>query len=209
MGLSHCRKVGDWLFLLYRGRLLIVAWESIGKAFLSWRLDPIDKLIDTAKRFCWFSIFHLISAQQKAAGCSSRWFSPSHAVCLIKSWLAGLRHQMCTGQFWWRPRALMTRRVSACHWWDLKAWNWMEGHMRVWHYLDLLERNFKAEGLVVVGVQRILLNGCLLLLQPLAVLHQMNLDIRVWKTDTGALGDQTRGLFYLKYFTTVWHWHLC
>ena len=72
MGLSHCWKVGGWRFLPYRGRLLIVAWESI------------DKLIDTAKWFCWFSIFHFISAQQKAAGCSSRWISPSHAVCLIK-----------------------------------------------------------------------------------------------------------------------------
>lgn len=31
--------------MLYRGRLLIVAWESIGKVVLSWRLDAIDKLI--------------------------------------------------------------------------------------------------------------------------------------------------------------------
>lgn len=54
-----------------------------------------------------------------------------------------------------------------------------EGHTRACRYLDLLERNFKAEGLIVVGVKCVLLNRCLFLLQSLAVLHQVNLYIGI------------------------------
>ena len=49
----------------------------------------------------------------------------------------------------------------------------------VLHYLDLLKGYFKAECLIVVGVKCILFNCCLFLLQPLAILHQMNLHIRI------------------------------
>lgn len=38
-------------------------------------------------------------------------------------------------------------------------------------YLHLLERNLKAEGLVVVRIQSVLLHRRLLLLQPLSVLQ--------------------------------------
>lgn len=46
-------------------------------------------------------------------------------------------------------------------------------------YLDLLERNFKGERLVVVRVQRALLDAGLLLLQPLSVLHQGYLHVGI------------------------------
>lgn len=45
-------------------------------------------------------------------------------------------------------------------------------------YLDLFKRDFKAKGLVVVRVEGVLLDCRLLLLQPLAVLHQV--DLHVW-----------------------------
>ena len=48
-------------------------------------------------------------------------------------------------------------------------------------YLHLFQRDLKAEGLVVVGVQRVLLHGRLLLLQTLAVLQQVDLHVRIWK----------------------------
>ena len=44
-----------------------------------------------------------------------------------------------------------------------------------WSHLDLLEGNFKAEALVEVGVQGVLLHRGLLLLDPLPVLLQDNL----------------------------------
>lgn len=68
---------------------------------------------------------------------------------------------------------------SQGHLWDLKACDWVEGHTHVRPYLDLLERNFKAEGLVVVGVECVLLNRRLFLLQPLTVLHQVNLHVGI------------------------------
>lgn len=45
-------------------------------------------------------------------------------------------------------------------------------------YLDLFKRDFKAKGLVVVRVEGVLLDCRLLLLQPLAVLHQV--DLHIW-----------------------------
>lgn len=65
-----------------------------------------------------------------------------------------------------------------------------------WHYLDLLEGYFKAEWLIVVGVKCVLFNRCLFLLQPLAILHQMNLHIRIWKTETKTLGNQRHIFLY-------------
>lgn len=47
------------------------------------------------------------------------------------------------------------------------------------NYLDLFKWDFKAKGLVVVRVEGVLLDCRLLLLQPLAVLHQVDLHIRI------------------------------
>lgn len=47
------------------------------------------------------------------------------------------------------------------------------------NYLDLLKRDFEAKGLVVVRVEGVLLDCRLLLLQPLAVLHQVNLHVGI------------------------------
>lgn len=46
-------------------------------------------------------------------------------------------------------------------------------------HLDLLEGDLKAEGLVEVGVQGLLLHRRLLLLEPLAILHQVDLHVGV------------------------------
>lgn len=46
-------------------------------------------------------------------------------------------------------------------------------------HLDLLEGDLEAEGLVEVGVQSLLLHRCLLLLEPLAALQQVDLHIGV------------------------------
>ncbi len=46
-------------------------------------------------------------------------------------------------------------------------------------YLHLVLWDLKAEGLVVVRVQCVLLHSRLLLLQPLAVLHKMNLHVGI------------------------------
>ena len=51
-------------------------------------------------------------------------------------------------------------------------------------HLDLLEGHLEAEGLVVVRVQGVLLDRGLLLLQPLAVLHQVDLHVRVCGIET-------------------------
>lgn len=49
----------------------------------------------------------------------------------------------------------------------------------------MLEGDLEAEGLVIVGVERVLLDGGLLLLQSLAVLHQVDLHVRICgATDT-------------------------
>lgn len=48
-------------------------------------------------------------------------------------------------------------------------------------YLHLLERNLKAEGLVVVRIQSVLLHCRLLLLQPLSILQQVNLHVGIWR----------------------------
>lgn len=50
-------------------------------------------------------------------------------------------------------------------------------------YLHLLERNLKAEGLVVVRIQSVLLHRRLLLLQPLSVLQQVNLHVGIWRRE--------------------------
>lgn len=44
-------------------------------------------------------------------------------------------------------------------------------------YLHLLKRDLKAEGLVVVRIQSVLFHRCLLLLQPLPILQQVNFHI--------------------------------
>lgn len=46
------------------------------------------------------------------------------------------------------------------------------------NYLDLFKWDFKAKGLVVVRVERVLLDCRLLLLQPLTILHQV--DLHIW-----------------------------
>lgn len=46
-------------------------------------------------------------------------------------------------------------------------------------HLNLLEGDLEAEGLVEVGVQRLLFHGRLFLLEPLAVLHQVDLHVGV------------------------------
>lgn len=46
-------------------------------------------------------------------------------------------------------------------------------------YLDLFKGDFKAKGLVVIRVEGVLLDCRLLLLQPLAVLHQVDLCVRI------------------------------
>lgn len=46
-------------------------------------------------------------------------------------------------------------------------------------HLHLLKRNLKAEGLIVVRIQSVLLHCCLLLLQPLSVLQQVNLHVGI------------------------------
>ncbi len=48
-------------------------------------------------------------------------------------------------------------------------------------HLDVLEGHLEGEGLVVVGVERALLDGRLLLAQALAVLHQRYLHVGVYK----------------------------
>lgn len=48
-------------------------------------------------------------------------------------------------------------------------------------YLNLLKWYFKAKRLIVVGIKCILLNSCLLFLQSLAILHEMNFHIGIWK----------------------------
>lgn len=58
-------------------------------------------------------------------------------------------------------------------------------------YLDLFKWDFKAEGLVVVRVQGVLLDCRLLLLQPLAVLHQVDLRIRICGDKDGILFSTT------------------
>lgn len=52
------------------------------------------------------------------------------------------------------------------------------GSVRCWIYLDLLKRDLEAEGLVVIRVEGVLLDCRLLLLQPLSILHQV--DLRIW-----------------------------
>lgn len=49
-------------------------------------------------------------------------------------------------------------------------------------YLDLFEWHFETEGLIVVGVQGVLFDCRLFLLQTFAILHQMDLHVRVCKT---------------------------
>lgn len=46
-------------------------------------------------------------------------------------------------------------------------------------YLHLLQRNLKAEGLIVIWVQCVFLHCCLLLLEPLSVLQQVDLHIGI------------------------------
>lgn len=46
-------------------------------------------------------------------------------------------------------------------------------------YLHLLKRNLKAEGLVVVRIQSVLLHCGLLLLQPLPILQQVNFHVGI------------------------------
>lgn len=46
------------------------------------------------------------------------------------------------------------------------------------NYLDLFKWDFEAKGLIVVRVERVLLDCRLLLLQPLAILHQV--DLHIW-----------------------------
>lgn len=46
-------------------------------------------------------------------------------------------------------------------------------------YLDLLKRDLEAEGLVVIRVEGVLLDCRLLLLQPLSILHQVDLHVRI------------------------------
>lgn len=52
-------------------------------------------------------------------------------------------------------------------------------------HLDLLEGDLEAEGLIEIGVQGLLLHRGLLLLEPLAVLHQVDLHV-------GVCGEATR-----------------
>lgn len=52
--------------------------------------------------------------------------------------------------------------------------------------LYLLKGDLKAEGLIEVGVQGLLLDCGLLLLQPLAVLQQVDLHIGIWGGQEGA-----------------------
>lgn len=47
--------------------------------------------------------------------------------------------------------------------------------------LYLLKGNLKAEGLIEVRVQSLLLDSGLLLLKPLAILQQVNLHIGIWR----------------------------
>ena len=46
-------------------------------------------------------------------------------------------------------------------------------------YLDLFKRDLEAEGLVVIRVEGVLLDCRLLLLQPLSILHQVDLGVRI------------------------------
>lgn len=48
-------------------------------------------------------------------------------------------------------------------------------------HLHLLERNLKAEGLVVVRIQSVLLHRRLLLLQPLSILQQVDFHIGIYE----------------------------
>ncbi len=48
-------------------------------------------------------------------------------------------------------------------------------------YLHLLKRNLEAEGLVVVWIQSVLLHCRLLLLQPLAILQEVNFHVGIWR----------------------------
>lgn len=54
----------------------------------------------------------------------------------------------------------------------------MNSFSRQEDYLDLFKGDFEAKGLVVVRVEGVLLDCRLLLLQPLAVLHQV--DLHIW-----------------------------
>ena len=56
-------------------------------------------------------------------------------------------------------------------------------------YLDLFKRDFKAKGLVVVRIQSVLFDCRLLLLQPLAVLHQVDLHIWIWGVKNKTLNN--------------------
>lgn len=47
------------------------------------------------------------------------------------------------------------------------------------HYLDLFEWHFETERFIVVRIKGVLFDCRLLLLQPLAVLHQVNLDVGI------------------------------
>lgn len=58
-------------------------------------------------------------------------------------------------------------------------------------HLDLLEGDLEAEGLVEVRVQRLLLHRRLLLLESLAVLHQVDLHIGVCTGETATLMGQS------------------
>lgn len=51
--------------------------------------------------------------------------------------------------------------------------------------LYLLKGDFKAEGLIEVGVQGLLLDCGLLLLQPLAILQQVDLHVGIWGSGWG------------------------
>ena len=54
-------------------------------------------------------------------------------------------------------------------------------------HLDLVTGHFKAEGLVVIGVQSVLLDGGFLLPHLFAALQQVDLDIRIWGEGGGIL----------------------
>lgn len=61
------------------------------------------------------------------------------------------------------------------------------GHLQGSHQtnLYLLKGDLKAEGLIEVGVQGLLLDCGLLLLQPLAILQQVDLHVGIWGSGWG------------------------
>ena len=46
-------------------------------------------------------------------------------------------------------------------------------------FLNLFEWNLKREGFVKVGIEGVLLDSCLFLLQPLLIQHDSYLDVRI------------------------------